>query len=67
MEHDHLIGQVQHRARLASREKRRSRSGQRSKRLMSASARAPIRTSLPNSRRALAISKRLRDRSTTTR
>jgi hypothetical protein len=60
IDHDHLIGQVQHRARLTSRggaEGRRSPSGQLSKRLRSASARAPIKTSELYYRRALAITK----------
>jgi hypothetical protein len=57
IDHDHLIGQVQHRARLTSREGRRSPSGRLSKRLRSASARAPIKTSKLNYRGALAITK----------
>jgi uncharacterized protein (DUF2267 family) len=57
MEHDHHIGQVRHRARLSSRERRRSPSGRGSKRLRSASAKTPIGTSLPNYRKASVITK----------
>ena len=57
MDHDHLIGQVQHRVRLSSRGGRRSPSGRRSKHLKDASARAHIKTSLPNYPTASATTK----------